>query len=388
MPTEDPCNSQPSDPIDSPTLAPLLQPADRDDILDVLPVPQLPHPGFWWSLLWCLGFAIVLNIIVMGVGVIGMIVQIVTAADPPAYAEKIQTKEFEQTEEYFELMGTVLAPALLLAELSAIAFAWLVIRLVVGKEWTRRLALRRPGAVHFLLALAGLPALMVVANGLYLLASQFLPGFKDLGIPNIEDMAKMFQQWPVWFGVAVIGLGAAASEELWCRGFLGRGLVGRYGAVRGVLLTSFFFGLLHLDPPHAVFAVVVGVALHFTYLMSRSLWIPMCLHLLNNSQSVMAPKVPAFNYLDQMAAQRPFVVYPAAVFLLAAAGWALYQSRARLVTQDDTGQQPWRPAFPGVEHPPAGSSTIVARPWPGWLSSALVAMAILVFGASLYGALR
>src|SRR5208337_4060578 len=93
-----------------------------------------------------------------------------------------------------------------------------------------------------------------------------------LAFHNNDEMQKGFTQWPVWFGVLVVGLGPALNEELFCRGFLGRGLLGRYGTVGGILLTSLFFGLLHLDPPHVVATFVMGCCLHFTYLMTRSLW--------------------------------------------------------------------------------------------------------------------
>ena len=76
----------------------------------------------------------------------------------------------------------------------------------------------------------------------------------------MEAMVKEFRTWPWQFGVLVIGLGPGLSEELWCRGFLGRGLVEHYGVILGVLLTSFLFGLIHGDPHQGTMAMLMGAA--------------------------------------------------------------------------------------------------------------------------------
>jgi hypothetical protein len=71
------------------------------------------------------------------------------------------------------------------------------------------------------------------------------------------------------------------------------------------------------------------------------------------------------------------------MFLLAAVGWAMYHSRVRLLVFV-IDQPPWRPDYPGVEYPPAGSSTVVWRPWPGWQASGIVLVGVLIFALSIY----
>ena len=62
-----------------------------------------------------------------------------------------------------------------------------------------------------------------------------------------------------WMAILLLGcLLPAVGEELFFRGFLGRGLVARYGLVRGVALTSLAFGLLHLAPQRIGFATFLG----------------------------------------------------------------------------------------------------------------------------------
>ena len=104
----------------------------------------------------------------------------------------------------------------------------------------------------------------------------------------------------------------------------------------GVVLTSFFFGAIHGDPHQGMMAACMGLALHFSYLMSRSLFVPMLLHFFNNSLDVVADKLPDLprrnlENMDTNAGAIPWPLFVAAGCLLAAVGWAFYTSRGRLV---------------------------------------------------------
>jgi hypothetical protein len=251
--------------------------------------------------------------------------------------------------------------------------------------------------------------MLVLGDVIYELADQIMRdllralGMRDLGMPDLRETMKQISEWPMWLAVLVIGVGPGINEELWCRGFLGRGLVARYGFAVGTLLTSLFFGLLHVSPPHVAAAFVMGLMLHFVYLTTRSLWVPILLHFLNNSLSVVLSSKQfqrdgAFDALDQFSKENPLPFVAAAVFLLAAVGWALYQSRARLVAAHEgsapseasveitrvpplQGHEPWQPAFAGVEYPPPQSGTVVIHPRPGRAAMLLVLIAVVNFAA-------
>lgn len=122
----------------------------------------------------------------------------------------------------------------------------------------------------------------------------------------------------------------------------------------------------------------MGVFLHYVYLTSRSLPLSMLLHALNNSVAVILSQPGVGDDLPpiEQVAHRPEVV-AAMLLLVAAVAWALYQARARFVTED--GLPPWRPDFPGVEVPPAWSGTRVLRPWPGALTWLVVLAAAAGF---------
>jgi membrane protease YdiL (CAAX protease family) len=283
-------------------------------------------------------------------------------------------------------MSAVLAVTFAITEVFVVGLSWLVIRLVVGRDWPRSLALRRPSLVHFLLVLASVPGLVLLANGAYYVLRNVLhvPSISDLGLPGMEEMGGVFANWPWQLAVLVIGLGPGLGEELWCRGFLGRGLVGRYGAWVGIILTSFYFGLIHIDPCQGAMAMLMGFFLHFVYLTTRSFWMPVLLHFLNNSLAVITPRVQGLQLVEQEPSEIPLYLFAAAALLIAGIGWALYRSRVRLAAADGVSPPPWRPAYPSVEYPPPDSGTVVVRPLPDVRSALLAVAGIAAFVVACY----
>lgn len=363
-----------------------------EDALVVQPVvPRPPHPGFWFSLGWALLFFVVVNgtLIVSLIGILA--VEALRSGDPKTYLEKLAQMEAgadeagngaeDEGQRIPPELGRALAPAIGIAQVTSLVFALLVVRLVLGSDWTRLLALRAPSATQVVLVLLGLPAFLLLPSLVAELARELFrqAGMKDIGYQ--KDLEQLFKGWPMWYGILMIGVAPGIIEELWCRGFLGRGLVGHYGPVLGVLLTSALFGLLHVDPPHVVATAVMGVALHYMYLMTRSLWVPMLLHFLNNSLAVVLTQRPDLAG-EAANADVPGIVYMAAGILAAAVAYALYRARARLVWFGDTGLPPWQPLYPTVAYPPPGTSTAVMRTGPGALGWGLVLLALAILGGA------
>lgn len=85
----------------------------------------------------------------------------------------------------------------------------------------------------------------------------------------------------LWTIVAVV-LFAPVFEELICRGLVLESLRTRYGVVAAWLLSSLFFGVIHLQPQLVVNAFFVGLILAYIYIRTDSLWPAMILHAVNN----------------------------------------------------------------------------------------------------------
>lgn len=368
----------PTAPAEPPMVTPLEVPSRPA-------LPRKPHPGFWMSFVWCMGFLLVTQvppaILIAAILIIGMIVSPEAAgAAGHAGATEMLTSP---------LTALAMMIGFFVAQVLVIGVSWLVIRLMVGREWKRKLAVRRPSWAHMALVLIATPAMILLGNGAetYFHDVLHFPTFTEMlhdVFPSADERAfdmdqimKIFDAWPAAIAVLIIGVGPGIGEELWCRGFLGRGLVGRYGWM-GVVATSFFFGFIHLNPPQSAMAMVMGLWLHFTYLMTRSLLVPMLLHFLNNSVAVLLSRSAAFRQLLERPGDVPLIVYAAAALLLVTVGWALYQSRARLVGAQG-GLPDWQPPFPGVDYPPAGSDTRVVHPFPSTVALVVVAGGVAAF---------
>jgi membrane protease YdiL (CAAX protease family) len=379
-PANSPMDPSPASSVTSHQEIATVLPAEDAEPPEVLPAPARPHPGFWWAIVWCMGFMFVTQFI--SAIIVLVVMALFDLAGTPGELIKYKLRDPEWIQ---KVIRQSTAPTVLLTEVMVITFSLVTIRFVVGRDWKRRLALRRPSWCQVMLVLLSFPAVLYLGSGAYLLAREWLPGLKEFGIKVevMKEMVQIFRQWPWWFAVPVIGLGPGIGEELWCRGFLGRGFLGRYGVIPGVLLTSFFFGAIHVDPHQGTMAMILGLFLHYVYLTTRSLWMPMLLHFLVNSTSVVADKL-SMEDVDTAPEQIPWVIYVGSGLLLASVAWALYRSRTRLKVLTEQGFAPWRPDFPSVEFPPQDHVTIVNRPWPGWLASSLVLAGILGFAGSLF----
>jgi membrane protease YdiL (CAAX protease family) len=162
----------------------------------------------------------------------------------------------------------------------------------------------------------------------------------------------------------VIGAGPAVGEELIFRGLIGRGLVARWGIVRGIALTSFLFGVMHVNPAQAIGVIPLGVAMHFLYFTTRSFWAPITLHLANNSLSVILLKlennVPATMLLDDQTSP-PIYAFIIAAAMITAVGLLLWETRVRYRLADGSI---WSPGYASLEVPPPESGAFPVREEP------------------------
>jgi membrane protease YdiL (CAAX protease family) len=97
---------------------------------------------------------------------------------------------------------------------------------------------------------------------------------------------------PLGLSLAVTLLGAGLlapiAEELYFRGLLHGWLAGRLSLWPRVLLSSALFGLAHFDSAGvAVASFIMGIVCALALERSRSLWLPIIVHAVNNSLAVL-----------------------------------------------------------------------------------------------------
>jgi membrane protease YdiL (CAAX protease family) len=219
-------------------------------------------------------------------------------------------------------------PVLFGGQVLGAGLAVLVLWRRLGRSWVSELGVNRLPLVPTLLAVLCVPGLYALCTGIALLMEALL-GTQD----QIVEVLKLAVTMPWWLAVLALAVGPALNEELWFRGFLGRGLLGRYGPTVGIILTSLLFGIVHFSPIQSVYAVVLGLGVHLIYRATRSLWAPILVHFLFNASTVAVMFLTggAEPFLGTTELVINGVIGTVSLAVLAAAGWGLYRLRARVV---------------------------------------------------------
>lgn len=173
--------------------------------------------------------------------------------------------------------GDALGIAGIVSGIFGISMIFLLTVMRKGNDYKQQLGLRKPGIKPTLFWLAVVVSLGVV---LELVGQQF-------GIFQSDFMEKIWNNTThfSWLFIAVCVM-APIFEELLFRGLfldaLCRTNVGTHGAV---LISSMLFAVVHLQYDWTVLIaiVVLGMVLGYSRIYSRSLFIPLILHLLNNT---------------------------------------------------------------------------------------------------------
>jgi membrane protease YdiL (CAAX protease family) len=99
--------------------------------------------------------------------------------------------------------------------------------------------------------------------------------------------------------VVPLGLAPALCEEFLCRGVIFRGLLqGGRSPWAALVVSSAFFGALHVDRLHALAAGLMGLLLGFIAWRTGSIWVPVVCHLFNNLISLFVPVFGGPNLAD------------------------------------------------------------------------------------------
>lgn len=112
------------------------------------------------------------------------------------------------------------------------------------------------------------------------------------GIPFLEEFYKeilksfeMLLDYKI-AGFITVCILAPIFEEILFRGILLRGLLQKgISPIIAIFLSSFLFGLAHLNPWQFLGAGLLGAVFGYVYYRTKSLWICMFLHALNNTIS-------------------------------------------------------------------------------------------------------
>ncbi len=181
------------------------------------------------------------------------------------------------------------------------------------------------------------------------LVTQFL--FPQQMTEVAVGMGDLFATVPLWARVLIVAVCPAVCEEMLFRGYLLHRLrplpLWARALVCGVL-----FGAFHLDPLRFLPTAILGVALSWAVLQSRSLFPGMLMHFFNNGLSVLATlavgEAAYTEVIDSAAAVEAAItvqVLGAYLFLCGLSPWLLWAGTALLRGKGRPGGDRARTAF-------------------------------------------
>ena len=130
---------------------------------------------------------------------------------------------------------------------------------------------------------------------------------------------------PAWAAGAIVMVLIPIVEEVLFRGVILQGMLRRYRPRTALAAGAAVFALSHLEPVQLPVMFLVGIGLGWLYCQTRSLWLPMAAHAMNNGVAVIAHSLRA-------PEQFPLPTWLAVALVLSGAGllWAAYRGLARI----------------------------------------------------------
>lgn len=167
------------------------------------------------------------------------------------------------------LLGGSLALSLLTANALTCALLWLYFRL----KRAQAPSLPRPTAAAVVLGVVAAAAGIFAGD---LLSEQM--GLTDL----MEDQFLVLAKEPL--GVLSIALvGPLAEELVFRKGIIDALRWRREGELIPIVASAAVFGLIHFNPAQVPFACLMGLILGLLYVRTGRLWVPLVVHVANNS---------------------------------------------------------------------------------------------------------
>jgi membrane protease YdiL (CAAX protease family) len=103
----------------------------------------------------------------------------------------------------------------------------------------------------------------------------------------IKEIFALLEDKTIYTGIMVVVIGPF-FEEILFRGMILDGFLKRYSPWKSILWSSVIFGLFHLNPWQFIPAFILGVLMGYVYWKTRSLWLCIFIHFVNNGLSYLA----------------------------------------------------------------------------------------------------
>jgi membrane protease YdiL (CAAX protease family) len=127
--------------------------------------------------------------------------------------------------------------------------------------------------------------------------------FRRVGytMPDISFGNMLDSPWGVIGVVLSVCLMPALFEELIFRGLVLQGLASKFRPYFAIILSSLAFSLMHMSPAQTIHQFLLGIALGYIVLATKSIWAGVILHFFNNLWAII------FELLPQNIISVPFI---------------------------------------------------------------------------------
>lgn len=175
--------------------------------------------------------------------------------------------------DFVNLLFELILSYLILTTLVLLVLTWR------GIPW-RKLGIDADQFSRNILLAAKYMAAMAVLFGIYsfLRSNDILKQDKIIHLYPLSSVGSIFHLLQVFLLVVV----SPISEEIFYRGFVYPVARNRTGVLGGILLTSLFFSLIHVDPRSTLVLFIISLVLCYLYEKSRNLIPAICVHAFYN----------------------------------------------------------------------------------------------------------
>jgi len=117
--------------------------------------------------------------------------------------------------------------------------------------------------------------------------AEWMTSTQDNSTWLLEQTLKMESFSEFFLSILLVGVSAAVGEELLFRGIIQRYFVANMPSPHvGIIVSSLLFGIFHMQLSRFLPLAFLGLLLGYSYYYTKSIWVPILLHLANNGLQV------------------------------------------------------------------------------------------------------
>ena len=168
-----------------------------------------------------------------------------------------------------------------LNETIVIAGLPLLLVILMGFDRSRLFSLTSPKAATLILAiLLSIPTALVIDYSVS--ASEFVFPLPQQYHDILDQLMAFAGAKEFFLKLFVLCVVPGFCEEIFFRGFCQTSFEARWGKTAAIFMTAVLFALLHGNPWYMHLYFLLGCYLSWVYAVSRTLWIPIVCHMMNN----------------------------------------------------------------------------------------------------------